>query len=144
MAITVAPLTTTVMNAVAKEHSGIASGINNAVASAAGLLAVAAFGLIMVRAFNASLDAHMAQAHFAADIVRAVDAERIKGIAMEIPASIDANARTELQRALAEAFVAGFRQVMFAAALLALLSAFCAWFWFRESQPPVAEAAPGG
>jgi EmrB/QacA subfamily drug resistance transporter len=131
MAITVAPLTTTVMNAVAKEHSGIASGINNAVASAAGLLAVAAFGLIMVRAFNASLDAHLAQARVTAEVAHVLDAERIKGIAMEIPAGIDAGTRIELKRAIAEAFVAGFRQVMLAAALLALLSAVCAWFWFR-------------
>jgi predicted MFS family arabinose efflux permease len=45
MAITVAPLTTTVMTSIGDEHhAGAASGINNTVARAAGMLAIAVFG----------------------------------------------------------------------------------------------------
>jgi len=53
MALTVAPLTTTVMGSVPRKHSGIASGINNAVAETGGLLAVAVLGLAMSHAFEA-------------------------------------------------------------------------------------------
>src|ERR1700691_5071024 len=60
MAVTVAPLTTVVMNSVSKDRVGSASGINNAVARVAGVLAIAIFGIVMVRAFGAELNHSLA------------------------------------------------------------------------------------
>src|SRR5947209_11239707 len=55
LAATVAPLTATVLSSVEPGHSGLASGVNNAVARIAGLLAIAALGAIVSSAFAARL-----------------------------------------------------------------------------------------
>ncbi len=62
MAIAVAPLTTTVINAVPPHQTGVASGINNAVASLASLLAVALFGAVALGIYDRSLDRELAAA----------------------------------------------------------------------------------
>jgi hypothetical protein len=60
MSATVAPLTATVLGSVEPGHSGVASGINNAVARVAGLLAIAALGAVVASAFKARLDSDLA------------------------------------------------------------------------------------
>ena len=60
LAMTVAPLTAAVLAAVDERHAGIASGVNNAVARVAGLVAIAALGAIVAVQFSASLDRQLA------------------------------------------------------------------------------------
>ena len=60
MAAVVAPLTTTVMNAVDRDHAGTASGINNAVPGLATLLAISVLGIVMLSSFGSALEAHIA------------------------------------------------------------------------------------
>src|SRR5205814_5785316 len=89
MAISVAPLTTTVMNSVKESHAGIASGVNNAVSRTAGLLAIAVLGLIMFHTFNHSLDQRLNQLAVPVEIRAAVNSQRIKLAAAEIPTAAE-------------------------------------------------------
>jgi len=132
MAISVAPLTTTVMNSVKESHAGIASGVNNAVSRTAGLLAIAVLGLIMFHAFNACLDRRLDQIAVPAEARQALNAERIKLAAAEIPADANEETRAALKRAINECFVSGFRRVMLVGAVLALTSSLIAWLLIRS------------
>jgi len=69
MAVSVAPLTTVVMNSVERDRAGAASGINNAVARLAGVLAVAILGIVMVEAFGYKLRQSLASLHIAPAIL---------------------------------------------------------------------------
>ena len=136
MAVSVAPLTTTVMNAVQADRAGIASGVNNAVSRAAGLIAVAAFGLIMLHTFDRSLDRRLSGLDLSRETRQLLDAERVKLAGAEVPEGLASEMRIVLRRAIEESFVAGFRRVMLVAALLALLSALVAGLLIRGSETP--------
>ena len=126
MALTVAPLTNTVMASVGRDHAGIASGINNAMSETAGLLAIAVFGLAMSHAFNARLEPRLAEARVPAAVRQEIVRQQAKLAAIEIPASNDA-VRSSAKQAIGESFVTGFRRVELIAAVLAAIAALCAW-----------------
>jgi len=120
MTISVAPLTTTVMNAVPESESGLASGINNAVSRLAALLAVAVFGAVLVMVFNHSLDRSLDQVALTPDIRVQIDAARPLLAAAQNP-------NLMVQRAITESFLRGYRVVIWIATGLATLSAIAAW-----------------
>jgi EmrB/QacA subfamily drug resistance transporter len=127
MAVSVAPLTTTVMATVDDEHSGVASGINNAVSRAAGLLAVAALGFVLYAVFNNALDGGIRK--IPEEVRRQVDAERPR-LAAGSAAIADARGR----RAIREAFVAGFRTVAWLAAALSVASSVTAALLIEDAE----------
>src|SRR5438067_8898259 len=134
MAISVAPLTTTVMNSVAQARAGVASGINNAVSRVAGLLAIAVLGIVMLQAFNPALETNLSG--LASSIRQSVDQQRTKLAAADLPQNIAPATRAQLRDAIDHAFVAGFRAVMFAGAFLAAGAAICAW-WLIKAEADV-------
>jgi hypothetical protein len=127
MAITVAPLTTVVMGSVDSNHAGAASGINNAVARVAGVLAIAIFGIVMVRVFGTNLDRDLATLPLPAEAVGELRSKEIELAGMELPRDLETDARTELRTAISEAFLSGFRVVLLCCSGLSIGSAFTAW-----------------
>ena len=123
MAISVAPLTTTVMNSVPEERAGTASGINNAVSRLAGVLSIAVPGILMLASFNQHFSSRLAGIKLEPQIRREIESQRVKLAAIEIPREIDARLTEDIKRSLNDSFVAGFRLLMIVASALALLSA---------------------
>src|SRR6516225_1087231 len=133
MAITVAPLTTTVMSSIAQNRAGVASGVNNAVARTASLIAIAVFGVVMLQVFKANLDRRLSSANLPASVAQSLQSQSIKLAAIDIPQNLNAETRQVIRRAIDESFVSGFRWVMAIGAALAAASAVTALFWIRAT-----------
>jgi EmrB/QacA subfamily drug resistance transporter len=127
MTITVAPLTTVVMNSVDQDRAGTASGINNAVSRIAGVLAIAVLGVVMASAFRYRLDRSLASLSLPAGALNEIHSNITKLAALKVPAGLDANVEAGVRSAISAAFVFVFRLVIFAGGLLAVVSGVVAW-----------------
>lgn len=134
MAISVAPLTTTVMGSVVENHAGIASGVNNAVARTAGLIAIAVLGIVMLHVFNHALDERVAQSNLPTSVTQSLQIQRTKLAAIAIPEDQDPATQQVIRRAIDESFVSGFRVVMAIGAALAVASAATALIFIGASR----------
>jgi len=119
MAVSVAPLTTTVMNSVDRRHAGVASGVNNAVSRMAAMLAVAVFGALLNGVFQFTLNRQI-------DHLGITPAER--AVIMEQHsklAAIETN-QVRVRQAIERSFVSGYRTILWLAAGLAIASSLSA------------------
>jgi len=122
MAVSVAPLTTVVMDAVDEDRVGTASGINNAVARVAALLAIAIFGVVMVAAFSHQLNHRLATVEMPAGARAELRSNESKLAALTVPVGVEPVARSAIESSIQSSFVFSFRLVMWLCAALALVS----------------------
>lgn len=134
MAVCVAPLTTTVMDAVKVRYSGVASGVNNAVSRIASLLAIALLGLVVLSRFNRSLDQRIALLEIPPQAQQFLNQQRINLAAAEVPPGLNQEVTQALQTAIAAAYVESFRLVMLIAVGLAVASALIAALTIQRRQ----------
>jgi hypothetical protein len=123
------------MGSVDADHVGVASGINNALSRVGGLLSVALFGLLLLSAFNHSLDQRLPALDLPPQARQAVDAQRDRLAAAQIPPGIDPATSSQLKLAIDAAFVEGFRLVMLISCGLALASSACTVLTIRGGRP---------
>jgi len=138
MAISVAPLTTTVMSAVKQHYAGVASGVNNAVSRTAGLLGIAFLGIVLLHSFDRELDRKLASLPITESARSEVDSQRERLAGVKLPGGIDNATASSLKSAIDESFVHGFRRVMICAVALALASAASAFMMIEARRPTTA------
>ncbi len=117
LSATVAPLTATVLADADESNAGIASGVNNAIARVAGLLAVAAIGAVVSAQFNSALDDSLAGQTLPPPARSAVEQARKETFATVDPAVTGSAVAEDVESASNHAFQVG---IGISAALVAL------------------------
>ncbi len=107
LAATVAPLTAAVLSDADEANAGIASGVNNAIARVAGLIAIAAVGAVISGAFNSSLDQQLAGVTLTPAAASAVAEARTQTITHVDPAVTGVQVAKAVQTASVDAFHVG-------------------------------------
>ena len=145
MAVSVAPLVTVVMSSVGDEHSGVASGVNNAVSRTASLIALAVIGLVVLSSFNGALDERLDDLGAPVAIVAALEDERVNLAGLEVPEAAGPALTASIERAVDESFVFGFRVAMLVGAAMAAAAALAGGLLIgREPEPQAALAEATG
>jgi MFS family permease len=122
MAVTVAPLTTVVMNSVSQGRVGAASGINNAVARVAGVLAIAILGIVMVKVFGSELNRRLDHLSLSPSTQQQLREGEIRLAGLQAPSGLEPEVQRTIQNFIDLAFVSGFRVVMLICSALSLAS----------------------
>ena len=123
MAVAVAPLTTTVINAVPAHQAGVASGINNAVSSVASLMAIAIFGAVALSHFNRSLDDRLAAPELPAAVRQGVASAKGKFVIDAALTPLRSEDRNLAESIIKESLSDSIHLAMAIAAALALFGA---------------------
>ena len=145
LSLTVAPLTATVLAGAPPHHSGIASGVNNAVARVAGLLAVAAVGAVCAAQFASTIDSKLPAAQLSPQVQQAVTQAKKRTLVSDASAAPPA-VRPRVHAALESASVKAFHVGIAIGGLLAILGGIASFFGLEPVRRPrvKAEACPGG
>lgn len=131
MGLVIAPLTKSALS-VKSELSGAASGVNNAVARMAALLAIAILGVVVLTAFTMRLSESLSLSDLSREQRTEILSQSGKLGGIEIPSGFDAADRAAAQAAIRSAFVYGFRWAMGASALMALGAAVVSALMIRN------------
>lgn len=126
MAVTIAPLTTAVLNAVPAHRTGVASGINNAVASVGSLLVIALLGSVAVGSMSRALEQRLESAPASPEVRLAVNAARGGFVIPALPPGLPVEERRQARALIAGSIDDTVRRILWIAAALAAASVLSA------------------
>jgi EmrB/QacA subfamily drug resistance transporter len=146
LSMTVAPLTATVLADADDSNAGIASGVNNAIARVAGLVAIAAVGAVVAAAFGSRLDTELEPA--VADrpeVAAAVDRAKTQPLAAVEVEGVPEDVQASVREAGQDASVGAFRVGMGISAALVAFGGVLGLLGLRNPRRRVDAAdCPGG
>lgn len=137
LAMTVAPLTATVLDSVPERRAGIASGVNNAVSRIAGLLAIAVLGAVISAQFASSVDSAPERAGLSAQSIEALESSKESPFAGAELVGVPAGERGPTEAIATDGAVDGFRLGIAIAGLLALSGGIVSGFGIRNPPGPL-------
>ena len=120
------------MNSVSEDRIGSASGINNAVARVASVLAIAIFGIVMVKTFAYELNHSLTNLSLSPAMLGQLQANEIKLAGLQVPPGLSTSTSNAIRESVKQAFTFGFRIVMLACSALSLASSAVAWMTIRN------------
>ena len=121
LAMTVAPLTATVLADADEHNAGIASGVNNAIARVASLIAIAAVGAVVASSFGSALREELGAAASRPEVARAVAEAEKQPLARVEVEDVPPRVRAEVAAGSQDASVKAFHVAIgIATALVAL------------------------
>jgi EmrB/QacA subfamily drug resistance transporter len=126
MSVTVTPLTTAVLNSVPAHRTGVASGINNAVASLGSLLLIAVLGSVALGVFDRLLEQHLLAAQATPGVRQALQAARGGFVMPPLPPGLSAPEQARAHEIVARSLIGTVRSALLIAAALAAASALTA------------------
>jgi hypothetical protein len=146
LSITVAPLTATVLADADESNAGIASGVNNAIARVAGLVAIAAVGAVVAASFGSRLDDELgAAAERRPEVAAAVERAKEQPLASISVEGVPEGERASLSEAGEDASVGAFRMGLGIATALVTLGGLLGLVGIRNPRRRVEAAdCPGG
>lgn len=123
IAISFAPLNTTVMSSVDRSDAGTASGVNKAVSRLSGMLSVALLGALAITFFGQQLTKKMQQENVPQQVQQRMLSEKANLANAKIPKNISTDIKMKLQQTVKASFLKSFSTVMYISAGLVIVGA---------------------